>query len=99
MSITAIEFSLEAKKQLFKGFSIFLQAGLGFSYIDTETERLAKGFTFIENGILGFDFQMSSKFSIQFFGGVGHVSNLNSQLPNSGYNIFNTGFGFQYSIK
>jgi hypothetical protein len=69
------------------------------SYISTETERLAKGFTFIENGTLGFDFQMSSKFSIQFFGGVGHVSNLNFQNPNSGYNLFNTGFGFQYSIK
>lgn len=99
LSITAIEFSLEAKKQLFKKVSIFLQAGLGLSYIDTETERLAKGFTFIENGILGFDFQMNSKLSIQLFSGVGHVSNFNFQHPNSGYNIFNTGFGFQYALK
>ena len=99
LSITAIEFSLEAKKQLFKKVSIFLQAGLGLSYIDTATERLAKGFTFIENGSLGFDFQMNSKFSIQFFSGVGHVSNFNFQMPNSGYNIFNAGFGFQYAIK
>lgn len=48
-SITALDFSLELKQQVFKNLSIFLQAGLGFSYIDTETERLAKGFTFIEN--------------------------------------------------
>ena len=99
LSITAIEFSLEARKKLFKSFDFFLQVGLGLSYISAETERLAKGFTFIENGTLGFVFQMSSKFSIQIFGGVGHVSNLNFQNPNSGYNLFNTGFGFQYSIK
>ena len=99
LSITAIEFSLEAKKKLFNKISIFLQVGLGFSYIDTETERLAKGFTFIENLDLGFDFQMNSKLSVQFFSGVGHVSNLNFQLPNSGYNIFSFGFGFQYAIK
>ena len=99
ISITAIEFSIEAKKQFFKSFSVFLQVGLGLSYIDTETERLAKGFTFIENLNFGVGFQMNSKLSVQFFSGVGHVSNLNFQLPNSGYNIFNTGFGFQYAIN
>lgn len=99
LSITAIEFTLEAKRQLFRNFSIFLQAGLGFSYIDTETERLAKGFTFIENGALGFDLQLNKKVYIQFFGGVGHVSNFNFQQPNSGYNIFSSGFGFQYVMK
>lgn len=99
LSITALEISLEVKQQLFKKLSVFLQAGLGFGYIDTETERLAKGFTFIENGNLGLDFQINSKIAIQFFGGLGHVSNFNFQSPNSGYNIFNTGFGFQYSIK
>jgi len=99
LSITAIEFSLEAKQKLFNNLSIFIQVGLGFSYIDTETERLAKGFTFIENANLGLDFLINSKISFQLFGGVGHVSNFDFQLPNSGYNIFNTGFGFQYSIK
>lgn len=99
LSITALEFSLEAKQQLFKGFSIFLQVGLGFSYIDTDTERLAKGFTFIENGNLGFNLEVNSKTSIQFFSGLGHISNFNFQLPNSGYNILNTGFGVQFSLK
>ncbi|MFT5762529.1 MAG: hypothetical protein ACI8WA_001659 [Polaribacter sp.] len=99
LSISSVEFTLEAKQQLFRNLSIFLQAGLGFSYIDIETERLAKGFTFIENGNLGLDLQLNQKISIQFFGGVGHVSNFNFQMPNSGYNIFSTGFGIQFSIK
>ncbi|WP_347175293.1 acyloxyacyl hydrolase [Polaribacter uvawellassae] len=96
LTITAIEFSLEAKQQLYKNLSVFLQASLGFSFIDTETERLAKGFTFIENGNLGLDYQFNEKISIQFFGGVGHVSNFNFQMPNSGYNIFNIGIGFSF---
>ncbi len=99
LSITAIEFTLEAKQQLSKNLSVFLQASLGFSYIDTDTERLAKGFTFIENGNLGLELQLNKIISIQVFGGVGHVSNFNFQMPNSGYNIFSTGFGVQYAIK
>ena len=99
ISITGVEFSVEAKQQLFKNLSVFLQAGLGFTYIDTATERLAKGFTFVENGSLGVEIKLNTKESIQFFGGVGHVSNFDFQLPNSGYNIFSTGLGLLYSIK
>lgn len=99
ISITGVEFSVEAKQQLFKNLSVFIQAGLGFTYIDTATERLAKGFTFIENGYLGVEMKLNTKISIQFFGGVGHVSNFDFQLPNSGYNIFSTGLGLLYSIK
>ncbi len=99
ISITGVEFSVEVKQQLFKNLSIFLQAGLGFAYIDTATERLAKGFTFIENGNLGVEMKLNTKVSIQIFGGVGHVSNFDFQLPNSGYNIFSTGLGLLYSIK
>ncbi len=99
ISITGVEFSVEAKQQLFKNLSVFLQAGLGFTYIDTATERLAKGFTFVENGSLGVEIKLNTKVSIQFFGGVGHVSNFDFQLPNSGYNIFSTGLGLLYSIK
>jgi hypothetical protein len=98
LSILALEFTLGAKQKLLKGFNLFVHIGLGFAYIDTETERLAKGFTFIENGNLGFDIDLNSKASIQLFGGVGHVSNLNFTLPNSGYNIFNSGLGFLYSL-
>ena len=99
LSITAIEFAIEAKKQLHKNISFFFQASLGFGYIDTETERLAKGFTFLENGLLGLDFKLTPKFSIQSFGGVGHVSNFNLLSPNNGYTIFSAGVGLQYSLK
>lgn len=99
LSITALEFSLEAKHKLFNNISVFLQVGLGFSYIDTETERLAKGFTFVENGNIGLDYKVNSKISMQLFGGLGHVSNFNFSMPNSGYNILNTGIGFQYTLK
>jgi hypothetical protein len=99
LSITALEFTIDVKKQLFKNTSLFLQVGLGLGYIDTNTERLAKGFTFVENGNFGLEYSMNTKIAIRLFGGLGHVSNFNFQLPNSGYNILNTGLSFQYSLK
>lgn len=99
LSITALEFTIDVKKQLFRNTSLFLQVGLGLGYIDTDTERLAKGFTFVENGNLGLEYSMNTKTSIRLFGGLGHVSNFNFQLPNSGYNILNIGLSLQYSLK
>ena len=99
LSITAIEFTIDAKKEVFTNVHLFLQFGLGFAIIDTSTERLIGGFTFLENLNLGLEFLSTKKTSIRLFSGIGHVSNLNFQLPNSGYNIFNTGISFQYSLK
>jgi hypothetical protein len=99
LSITALEFTIDVKKQLFRNTSLFIQVGLGLGYIDTDTERLAKGFTFVENGNLGLEYSMNTKTSIRLFGGLGHVSNFNFQLPNSGYNILNIGLSLQYSLK
>jgi len=99
LSIFAVALGLEAKKQVFKSTSIFFQIGLGLGYVDMTTERLAKGFTFTQNGNLGLDIKVTPTASIQIFGGIGHVSNANIQLPNSGYNMFNTGVGFLYNIK
>ena len=99
LSITALEFSIDAKKRLFKNTSLFFQFGLGLAIIDTSTERLVNGFTFLENFNLGIENSINTKTSIRLFAGVGHVSNLNFQLPNAGYNIFNIGFSFQYSLN
>ena len=99
VSITAIEFTIDVKKQLLKNTSFFFQLGLGLAIIDTSTERLIKGFTFIENGNIGLEYSINSKTSMRLFSGIGHVSNLNFQLPNAGYNIFNTGISLQYSLK
>lgn len=99
LSITALEFTIDVKKQVFKKTSLFLQLGLGLAIIDTSTERLMKGFTFIENANVGIEYSINSKTSVRLFSGIGHVSNLNFQLPNAGYNIFNTGIGILYNTK
>lgn len=99
ISITGLEFTIDVKKQLFKNTSLFFQFGLGLAIIDTSTERLIKGFTFIENANLGLEYAINTKTSMRLFSGIGHVSNLNFQLPNAGYNIFNTGVSLQYTLK
>lgn len=99
LSITALEFTIDVKRQLLKNTSLFLQFGLGLAIINTSTERLIKGFTFIENANVGLEYSINSKTYLRLFGGIGHVSNLNFQLPNAGYNIFNTGITLQYSLK
>lgn len=99
LSIAAIEFSVDVKRPLTSKLEIFTQIGLGFAFIDTATERLARGFTFIENLNTGLEYSLTKKTSIRFFGGVGHVSNFNLKKPNSGYNTFNTGLSIQYYLN
>ena len=99
ISLTALETSIHFEGKLFKDVHLYIQIGLGISYINTETERLAKGFTFIENGNIGFSIKTSSTTSIQIHTGIGHVSNFDFQIPNGGYNTFNSGIGFQYVLK
>mgnify|MGYP000148795718 CR=1 FL=1 len=98
-SLVAVEFAFRFEKKILQNFSTFIEISLGFGYVNSETERLAKGFTFIENINLGFNLRISKRTSIQLHTGLGHVSNLNFQKPNSGYNIFNTGIGVQYKIR
>lgn len=99
MSLFGIETGLHFQKRILEGVGIYLQLGLGFNYIDTGTERLAKGFTFIENANLGFHIKMSTYTAIHMQIGLGHVSNLNFQFPNSGYNMLNSGIGLIYCIN
>ena len=98
MNLYGIEFGFAAKKRLLKKLDIQGTISLGFNYIDTRTERLAKGFTFIENFSLGFSYQTFSN-SYLYLGTnlFGHVSNLNFQKPNDGYNIlgFEVGYSFE----
>jgi hypothetical protein len=96
ISLTALTWSIEAKQPLFTSFSLFMNIGLGLGYIDTETERLAQGFTFIENGDIGLEITLNAKTSFQVYMGLRHVSNFNTQLPNSGYNTVNTGLSINH---
>jgi len=99
LSITAVEFTIDLKRHLFTNTSLFFQLGLGLAIIDTATERLTEGFTFIENANTGIEYSINTKTSIRLFGGFGHVSNLNFQLPNAGYNTLNIGFSIHCALE
>lgn len=72
---------------------------LGFNHIDTRSERLAKGFTFSESLSLGIEHQLNKKAAIYLGTSFGHVSNLNFQLPNDGYNILGIELGYSILWK
>ena len=72
---------------------------LGFSVINTRTERLAKGFTFIENLSLGFLYKTTPKHHFYIGTSFGHVSNLDFQKPNDGYNTLGFDVGYAFVLK
>jgi len=99
MHLYGLELGFALKRALLKDLSVQIKAGLGVANIDTETERLAKGFTFIENGSVGFSYKTTKKTTIYFGGNIGHVSNLNFKNPNSGYTFLGFEVGFTYFLK
>ena len=99
INLYALEFGLAIKKRLNTKLDLQGTISLGFSYIDKRTERVAKGFTFIENFSLGFSHQTFKNSFIYLGTNFGHVSNLNFQLPNDGYNILGLEIGYSYFIK
>jgi len=98
ISLYAFEVALQLRKSIIKNISFEASLGLGAGYISLESERLAKGFTFIENVSLGFTHKINKS---EFFLAttVGHVSNFNIQKPNSGYNILGFELGYRIFIK
>jgi len=98
ISLYAFEVALQLRKSIIKNISFEASLGLGAGYISLESERLAKGFTFIENVSLGFA-HMINKSEFFLATTVGHVSNFNIQKPNSGYNILGFELGYRIYIK
>lgn len=99
MNLYGLEFGFSANKKLGNKLNLQTTLSLGFSYIDTRTERLAKGFTFIENFSLGVSYQ-TFKNSFFYLGtNFGHVSNLNFQKPNDGYNILGLEMGYSILLQ
>jgi hypothetical protein len=98
ISLYAFELGFQLRKALIRNIVFEATLGLGAGYISLESERLAKGFTFIENLSLGFAHKKNTS---EFFLAttVGHVSNFNLQKPNSGYNIFGFELGYRIFIK
>ncbi len=99
MHIYAFELGFVLKKELLKNLDFRVTAGLGLATIDTRTERLAKGFTFLENGSLGFSYKTTKKIALYVGSNIGHVSNLNTQNPNNGYTFLGFETGITYSFK
>ena len=98
ISLYAFEVALQLRKSIIKNISFEASLGLVAGYISLESERLAKGFTFIENVSLGFA-HMINKSEFFLATTVGHVSNFNIQKPNSGYNILGFELGYRIFIK
>ena len=98
ISLYAFELGFQLRKTLIKNIAFEATLGLGAGYISLESERLAKGFTFIENVSLGLAHTRNSS-EVFVATTVGHVSNFNIQKPNSGYNILGFELGYRIFIK
>jgi hypothetical protein len=99
MNLYALEFGFSASKKLISKLDLQAAISLGFSYIDTRSERLAKGFTFIENFTLGLNYQVFKDQFIYLGSHIGHVSNLNFQKPNDGYNLLGFQLGYSFVLN
>lgn len=98
LSIHGFELGLQFRREVLDQLFFEMTLSAGMAYIDKETERLAKGFTFIENFSLGFAYQTNSS---EIYAGtnLGHVSNFNIQEPNSGYNVLGFEIGYRILLK
>jgi hypothetical protein len=99
MHLYAFELGFVLKKELLKKLDFLITIGLGVATIDTRTERLAKGFTFIENASLGASYNLASKTFLYIGGNVGHVSNFDTKKPNNGYSFVGLEVGISYLIE
>ena len=99
MHLYAFELGFVLKREIVKNLDFQITAGLGLAAIDTRTERLAKGFTFIENGSLGFSYQTTKKTSLYLGSNIGHVSNFDTKIPNNGYTFLGFEIGLYYLLK
>ncbi|KGL63191.1 acyloxyacyl hydrolase [Polaribacter sp. Hel1_85] len=99
MYLYGFELGFVLKRELVKKLDFEIIIGLGLAAINTRTERLAKGFTFIENGSLGFSYQTTKKTSLYLGSNIGHVSNFDTKKPNNGYSFLGFEIGLSYLLK
>jgi hypothetical protein len=99
MYLYAFEFGFVIKKKILRRLDYLIKMGLGVATIDTRTERLSKGFTFIENATLGLSYSLVDKTFLFIGSNIGHVSNLDTQKPNNGYSFVGFEIGISYLIK
>lgn len=99
MNLYGLEFAFVVKTKIYRKLDFIGSTSLGFSYINTRTERLAKGFTFIENFSLGFSHPILKKSYLYLGSNFGHISNLNFKKPNDGYNILGVEIGYSFLLN
>ncbi len=98
MRMYALQGELSIKKHLLNKVDVLAFLSFGPAIIDTETERLSKGFTFIENLGLTIDYLITDKWFLSIKPSFNHVSNAKLLERNSGYNSLNLEVGFGFRI-
>lgn len=98
LHLYALELGFSVKKNLTKKMSLQAIIGLGVATIDKRTERLARGFTFIENATIGILYKTSANTLLHLGCVAGHVSNFDTKNPNGGYNTLGLEVGFQFQL-
>lgn len=98
MHLYAFELGFIIKRQILTKLDFLVTLGLGLATIDTRTERLAKGFTFLENASLGLSYKLLNKTSLYLGSNVGHVSNFDTKTPNTGYSFVGFEVGISYQL-
>lgn len=85
-------------KQLLKNQQIYILIGFGPMNISKRTERLAKGFAFVENIGVGLNQKLTRRlyFNLRIY--LRHLSNAELKKPNSGINTAGIAFGFNYKL-
>jgi hypothetical protein len=99
MHLYAFELGFVIKKTLVKKLDFLVTISLGLAAIDSRTERLAKGFTFIENGSLGVSYAVAKRTFLYLGSNVGHVSNLDFKSPNAGFSVLGFEAGVSYVLE
>ena len=99
MHLYAFELGFVIKKTLAKKLDFLATISLGLASIDTRTERLAKGFTFIENGSLGVSYAIAKRAFLYLGSNVGHISNFDFKSPNAGFSILGFEAGVSFVLK
>ncbi|WGK64877.1 acyloxyacyl hydrolase [Croceiramulus getboli] len=87
------------RKTLFNTLEGYVLGSLGLGYIDEASERLAKGFTFVDQISLGISWGFMKNGYIDIRPSFRHMSNANLKRPNSGYNSLNIEFGIAFDIN
>jgi hypothetical protein len=98
MHIYAFELGFVVKKALLKKVDFLVTIGVGLAAIDKRSERLADGFTFIENGSLGLSYSINKNTFLYLGSNIGHVSNLDFQTPNAGFSVVGFEVGISYVL-